>query len=150
MSANHDISKLDDLIITTIDSINGYTHAADHAKAEEYAEYFRHMATQRREVVSALSDESRRLGGTPADYGSVAAAVHRRIEDVRRVLGGGDHAILAEIEHGENYLDEEFGRVLTDSRMAADTLAIVRAAYESVRRGRDGARALRDEERAAA
>jgi uncharacterized protein (TIGR02284 family) len=150
MAHNHDVSKLDDLIVTTIDSIKGYEHAAAHAKAEEYADYFLHMAARRQEVVQALSEESRRLGGTPAAHGSAAATIHRRIEDIRRVLGGGDAAILAEIEHGEAYLDEEFGRVLADSWMDPEVLTVVRAAYESVRRGREGARALRDELRAAA
>ena len=86
MSTMHDVSKLDDLIITTIDSIKGYEHSADHADAHRYAGFFRAMAGERRGVVEALQAQSRALGGTPADYGSAAATIHRRWEDLRHAL----------------------------------------------------------------
>jgi uncharacterized protein (TIGR02284 family) len=140
----HDTAKLDDLIVTTIDSVRGYENAADHAKAGRYADFFREMAAERRKVVDELSAQSRALGGTPAEYGSTAATIHRRWEDLRTALGGGDKAILAEIERGEDYLMEEWGRVLDDERMSAETMAVVRPCYESIRRGHDRARELRE------
>ena len=136
MSA-HATSKLDDLIVTTIDSINGYEQAADHAEAGRYAELFRAMAQERRAVVEALQAESRRLGGTLHTFGSVAAHVHRRWEDIRHAFGGGDKAVAAEVDRGEAYLQEEFDRVLKDEKMGAETLAVVQRAYESVVRGRE-------------
>jgi uncharacterized protein (TIGR02284 family) len=144
MSTNHDVSKLDDLIVTTIDSIRGYEQAAEHADAGRFAAFFGDMAAERRRVVEALSAKSRALGGTPADYGSAAATLHRRWEDLRRVLGGGDKAILSEIERGEDYLKEEFDRVLKDDRMSAGAQDVVRECHASVLRGHDGAKALRD------
>ncbi|MBB5708927.1 PA2169 family four-helix-bundle protein [Sphingomonas xinjiangensis] len=77
MSTDHDVSKLDDLIVTTIDSVRGYEHAAEHADAGRYAQFFTEMAAERREAVDALSARSRAQGGTPADYGSAAATIHR-------------------------------------------------------------------------
>ncbi|MBO9712910.1 PA2169 family four-helix-bundle protein [Sphingomonas sp.] len=145
MTANHDVSKLDDLIVTTIDSARGYANAADHADAERYAAFFREMATERLHLVDLLSAQSRAEGGTPAEYGSTAATIHRRWEDLRTALGGGDAAILAEVEHGEDYLLEEWRRVLDDERMSTDSLAVVRPAFETVQRGHARARALRDE-----
>ena len=145
MSSNHDISKLDDLIDTTIDSVRGYEQAAEHADAGRYATFFAEMASERLSVIEALSAESRRLGGTPAEYGSAAATIHRRWEDLRRVLGGGDKALLAEIERGEDYLKEEFRRVVDDSRMSPEPLAVVRQCYQSVLKGHDTARALHDQ-----
>lgn len=144
MSANHDVSKLDDLIVTTIDSIRGYDQAADHADAGRFERFFRDMADDRRRVVEALSAKSIELGGTPAHYGSTAATIHRRWEDLRRVLGGGDTAILSEIERGEDYLKEEFDRVLNDTRMSPGAIGVVQQCYQSVLRGHDGARSLRD------
>jgi uncharacterized protein (TIGR02284 family) len=149
MGSNHDVSKLDDLIVTTIDSVRGYEQAAEHADAGRYATFFAEMASERLSVIEALSAESRRLGGTPAEYGSAAATIHRRWEDLRRVLGGGDKALLAEIERGEDYLKEEFGRVVDDSRMSPEPLAVVRQCYQSVLKGHDTARALRDQMQAA-
>lgn len=149
MSEMHDTSKLDDLIVTTIDSIRGYEQAAEHADAARYAQFFRDMADERRRIVEALSAKSREIGGSPADYGSTAATIHRRWEDLRRVLGGGDEAILSEVERGEDYLKEEFERVLDDERMSPGVIGVVRTCYESVLQGHDRAHKLRDQLQAA-
>jgi uncharacterized protein (TIGR02284 family) len=142
MSANNDIAKLDDLIVTTIDSIKGYEHSAEHAH-EGYARLFRKMADERREVVNELQAQSRALGGTPNDFGSAAATLHRRFEDLRLALGGGDEAIVKEIERGEDYLKEEFERALRGSNLSEATRAVVERCFESVDRGHDRARALK-------
>jgi uncharacterized protein (TIGR02284 family) len=149
MSANHDIAKLDDLIVTTIDSIRGYEHSAEKAPESRFAPFFQRMATERRSVVAELQAQSRALGGTPTEHGSTAATVHRFFESMRTALGGGDAAIIAEVERGEDYLKEEYERVLKDDRMSAETLAAVRVAYASVEHGHDEARALKHELEAA-
>ena len=145
MSEMHDTSKLDDLIVTLIDSVKGYEHSAEKAEAGRYRDLFREMAQERRAAVALLQQASRAEGGSPADYGSAAATLHRRVEDLRVALGGGDKAIVKEIERGENYLKEEFDRVLADERMSPAAMAAVRDAYTSVQRGRDRASALKHE-----
>jgi uncharacterized protein (TIGR02284 family) len=142
MSANNDIAKLDDLIVTTIDSVKGYDHSAEHAQ-EGYARLFRKMAEERRGVVAELQAQSRALGGAPKDFGSAAATIHRRFEDLRVVLGGGDEAIVKEIERGEDYLKEEFERALRGDSLGEATRAVVEHCYGSVQRGHDRARALK-------
>jgi len=137
MSINTDISKLDDLIVTTIDSVKGYEQSADHAEAARYAGLFRELAAERREVVLNLQTQSRALGGTPSDFGSAAATLHRRFEDLRRVLGGGDEAIVKEIERGENYLAEEFERTLRMDAVSPETRAIIDGCYATVKRGHE-------------
>ncbi|WP_188055504.1 PA2169 family four-helix-bundle protein [Sphingosinithalassobacter sp. CS137] len=149
MSKMHDTAKLDDLIVTTIDSVRGYEYSAEHAEAGRHATFFAEMAEERLAVVDRLQRASHALGGTPADYGSVAGTVHRRIEALRRVLGGDDAALLSEIERGEDYLKEEFERALDDAHVSDATRDIIRDCYASVRRGHDRARALREIERAA-
>ncbi|MES2444671.1 MAG: PA2169 family four-helix-bundle protein [Pseudomonadota bacterium] len=143
MSGTHDTSKLDDLIVTTIDSARGYENAAEHADAASYAGFFREMAGERRGVIADLQAASRALGGTPSEFGSAAATIHRRWEDLRTALGGGDAAIVKEVERGEDYLKEEYERVLADERMSAEALQAVQAAYQSVRRGHDSASRLK-------
>jgi len=51
MSVNNDIAKFDDLIVTTIDSVKGYEHSADHAAAGECETVFRELAEERLGVV---------------------------------------------------------------------------------------------------
>lgn len=145
MSDTTDIAKLDDLIVTTTDSVRGYEYSAEHAEARRYATFFAEMAEARLGVVARLQEASRALGGTPAEYGSFAGTVHRRIEAFRRVLGGGDEAVLSEIERGEDYLREEFERAIGDENISEPTRAVMRRCFDSVMRGHDRAKALRDE-----
>lgn len=143
MSRMHDAAKLDDLIVTTIDSVRGYRHAADHSTDPRYTEFFEAMVAERQQVVDELQAESRVMGATPNEHGSVAGGVHRRILDIRTAFGGGDGAILSEIERGEDYLKEEFERVLADGAIAPDVLESVRRCYQSVLHGHSRAHALR-------
>jgi uncharacterized protein (TIGR02284 family) len=145
MSGMHDTSKLDDLIVTLIDSVKGFEHSAEKAEAARYRTFFTGMARDRREAVATLQAASRAEGGKPADYGSAAATLHRRFEDLRAALGGGDAAIVREVERGEDYLKEEFDRVLADEHMSPAAMEAVREAYGSVRRGHDRASALKHE-----
>jgi uncharacterized protein (TIGR02284 family) len=145
MSDTHDNAKLDDLIVTLIDSVKGFEHSADKAEAARYRDFFVEMARERRSAVAALQAASRAEGGSPADYGSAAATLHRRVEDLRVALGGGDAAVVGEVERGEDYLKEEFERALADERMSPAALAAVREAYGSVRRGHDRTSALKHE-----
>ncbi|HEX5183816.1 MAG TPA: PA2169 family four-helix-bundle protein [Allosphingosinicella sp.] len=143
MSEMHDTSKLDDLIVTLIDSVKGYEHSAEKAEAARYRDVFLAMAHERRAAVERLQAASRAEGGSPADYGSAAATLHRRVEDLRVAFGGGDEAVVKAVEHGENYLKEEFDRALDDKRLSPAALDAVREAYASVRRGHDRATALK-------
>lgn len=143
MSTNTDISKLDDLIHTVIDSIRGFERSAEDAPDGRFSGFFREMAAERKEVVSRLQEQARALGGSPTDQGSIAGTLHRRWEDLRAALGGGDKAVIQEVERGEDYLKEEFERAMNDTNVSAETRAIIESCYASVRRGHDSARELK-------
>lgn len=137
MSANHDLSKIDDLIVTLIDSVKGYEHSAAKVKSADLQQTFTQLAAERRAAVELLQQTSRGLGGKPNDFGSAAATIHRRIEDIRVALGGGDSAVVREIERGEDYLKEEFDRVIRDEAIDRAVHDVVNQAYQSVLRGHD-------------
>ena len=143
MSNTTDVSKLDDLIVTTIDSVKGYEASAELAEAGTYVSFFTEMAQERRQVVAALQQTSRALGGTPSDFGSAAATIHRRWEDLRHAFGGGDASVIKAVEAGEDYLKEEYERALNDENISAPTRAIIAQNFESVRKGHDRASALK-------
>lgn len=145
MSANTDVSKLDDLITTTIDSIRGFERSAEDAPDGRFASFFRQMAQERREVVTTLQARSRALGGSPTEQGSVAGTIHRRWEDLRAALGGGDKSVIQEVERGEDYLKEEYDRALNDTNVSEETRDVIRSCYQSVRRGHDQAALLKRE-----
>ena len=143
MSDNHDTSKLDDLIVTLIDSVKGFEHSAEKADAERYRTFFTEMARERRNAVATLQAASKAEGGSPADYGSAAATLHRRVEDLRVALGGGDAAIVKEVERGEDFIKEKFEAARADTNLAPDTRAAIETAFESVRQGHDRASQLK-------
>ncbi|WP_420145013.1 PA2169 family four-helix-bundle protein [Sphingobium sp.] len=145
MSNNHAISKLDDLITTLIDSVKGYEHSAEKIQSVEYQTLFRDLAGERTKAVDLLQDRSRALGGKPNAFGSMAGTVHRQMEGLFVALGGGDKAVIQAIDRGEDYLREEFERVLKDEAIDEETQAIVRRAHESVAHGHMVVKGLKDQ-----
>ena len=108
-----EVSTLNTLIATTIDSINGYENSAKDIDNHRFAEIFRERANERRRVVEDLRGEVRRLGREPEDDGSFMGKTHQRFEDMKAaIMGGDDKAIINEVERGEDYLKEKFETAL--------------------------------------
>lgn len=61
---NHDISTLNSLIATTIDSVDGYTEAAKDSKSGRFGALFVNRASERRQVATRLQQEVTSLGNT--------------------------------------------------------------------------------------
>jgi uncharacterized protein (TIGR02284 family) len=142
---DHDISVLNSLITTTIDSANGFERSAEDAEAGRFQKIFRDFGSERRELVTALQAAVRGLGGTPNDDGSLKANLHRRWVDLRAAImgGGGDKGIIEEVERGEDYLKSKYDAAIADSELSDGTRDIIRTAYESVRAGHDMASDLK-------
>ncbi len=133
-----EISTLNTLIATTIDSITGYEDAAENVDSERFREIFRQRASERQRVVEDLRSEVRRLGGNPEDDGSFMGKTHQRFLDLKAAIAGRDEkAIVSEVERGEDYLKEKFETALDSGDLSGDTRAAVEHAYQSVRSGHD-------------
>ena len=141
---NPDVTVLNSLITTTIDSALGFEESAERSDNPRFQAMFREYAGERRQVVSRLQDEVRRLGGTPEDDGSVKAAAHRRWVDLRdAVSSSGDKEVIAEVERGEDYIKGKYEAALRDDELSAETRSVISQAFESVRSGHDRASALK-------
>lgn len=139
----HDVSVLNSLITTTIDSANGFERSADNVKGTQFEQMFQEFAQQRRQVVARLQEHVRRHGGEAADDGSLKADLHRRFEDIRVAIGGGDKAIIEEVERGEDYIKSKYETALADDQLDPDCKAVIQEAYASVRAGHDRASQLK-------
>ena len=136
-STSHDISVLNSLIETTLDSADGYRRSAEEASSSRFANDFRQRATEREQVVTKLQDKVRALGGTPEDNGSILAAAHRAFLTIRdRATGSDDKSVLDEVDRGESYLDDKWQAALRDEQLSADARSVINQCYESVRSGR--------------
>jgi uncharacterized protein (TIGR02284 family) len=146
LDTGHDISVLNSLIETTIDSVDGYRRSAQEATNSRFSAEFLDRANEREQVVSQLRDRVRQLGGNPEDDGSVLAAAHRAFLTLRdRVTGGDDKSVIAEVDHGESYLNGKWETALQDGRLSAETRSLVQSCYDSVRDGRDRFRRLHED-----
>ena len=143
LNREHDISVLNSLITTTIDSANGFERSAENVKGTQLEQMFRDFAQERRQMVSRLQEHVRIHGGTANDDGSLKADLHRRFEDLRAAIGGGDKAVIEEVERGEDYIKGKYEAALADQELSAECRAVVQEAYQSVRAGHDRASALK-------
>ena len=138
MFNNHDVTILNSLIETTIDSVDGYRHSAGEATNPVFADIFRRRAEEREQVVARLRERVRELGGTPEEDGSLLAAAHRQFLSLRdAVTGRDDKAVIAEVDRGESYLNGKWEAALADTELSVDTQRLIRECYQSVRSGHD-------------
>ena len=138
MDNKDQISTLNTLIATTIDSITGYEDSAQNIDNERLRQIFRQNADERQQVVGRLRDEVRRLGGDPEDSGSFMGKAHQRFEDLKAAVTGRDEkAIINEVERGEDYLKGKFETALDSGDLTDECRSTVEQCYQTVRRGHD-------------
>ncbi|MCB4860305.1 PA2169 family four-helix-bundle protein [Sphingobium sp. PNB] len=144
MSMDSTIATLNSLIKTTLDSMKGFTDAAQDAESSQFASMFAEFARERSEAASALQAEVTRLGGEPETESSFLAAAHRSFMDLKQALTGkDDKAIIQEVERGEDYIKGKYEAALKDSDLDTSARAVVERAYQSVKAGHDRASALK-------
>lgn len=138
MFNDHDVTVLNSLIETTIDSVDGYRRSAEEATTGSFAEIFRLRAQEREQVVARLRERVRELGGTPEEDGSLLAAAHRRFLSLRdAVTGRDDKAVIAEVDRGESYLNGKWEVALADEDLSSQTRRLLGECYQSVRSGHE-------------
>jgi uncharacterized protein (TIGR02284 family) len=143
MTTNHDISTLNGLIETTLDSMKGFTEAAEDSNGA-HTQFFREMASERSACASDLQSRVTALGGDPEAHSSYGAAAHRGLMNLKEaVMGSDERAIIEEIERGEDYIKAKYETALQDSELSADTRQAIQQAYQSVRKGHDRASTIK-------
>ncbi len=143
-SRDHDISVLNSLIKTMLDSRKGFRDAAEDATSSRFGEIFAEFAADRSNVASQLQAEVRRLGGNPEDDSSFLAAAHRTFMNLKTAITGkDDKAIVEEVERGEDYIKGKFEAAMNDRELSPETGQVVAQAFASVRAGHDRASALK-------
>jgi uncharacterized protein (TIGR02284 family) len=143
-AADHDISVLNGLIATTIDSIDGYSEAAADSESERFGALFASRAFERREVANRLQAEVSNLGGNPEDDGTVLASAHRAFLKLKAAVTSRDEkAIVNEVEAGEDHIKAKFERALADVDLSPAAKSVVQHCFASVKQGHDEMRDLK-------
>ena len=138
MDNQDQISTLNGLIETTVDSVTGYEDSAKNVDNERFREIFRGRADERQQVVEELRNEVRRLGGDPEESGSFLGKAHQRFEDLKAAITGRDEkSIINEVERGEDYIKGKFEAALEGDDLGAESREVVQRCFQSVREGHD-------------
>lgn len=141
---SHDISTLNSLISTTLDSVEGYTEAAKETQNATFVTLFTSLAGERRQLVSRLQEEVSTLGGEPEDDGTILAGAHRAFLNLKSVVTGhDDKAIINEVEAGEDHIKAKFEDALGDLELSPAVQTLIESAYESVKAGHDEIRDIK-------
>ena len=145
MSDNsHDISILNDLIATTIDSADGYSEAAKDAGTSRFASLFTSRASERRGITGDLQRAVSSLGETPEDDGTILAGAHRVFVNLKSMVTGQDEkALINEVEAGEDHIKAKYEDALRDREISPTTRALIEQAYVSVKAGHDEMRDIK-------
>ncbi len=134
---------LNDLIETCEDGRKGFTESADHVERSDVKTTLTSLGIERGQFAEQLRGLIRSKGGEVRERGSAGAAFHRAWLNLKDALGGGDHAILAEAERGEDHAVSEYEDALEED-LPADVRSVVSRQYQSVKTAHDRVKALRD------
>jgi len=138
MANDGEITTLNTLTATLIDSVTGYRDAAENSENSRFQQLFRERADERSQCVEDLRAAVRNLGGNPEDDGSFMGKTHQRFLDLKAaVTGRDDQAVINEVERGEDYLKEKFETALNDGDLSGEARSTVEQVYQSVRQGHD-------------
>lgn len=141
---SHEISRLNNLIVTAVDSVDGYEEAAKNTEAARFSAMFKDRAAERQAVLVDLRKEVTRLGGEPEDDGTMLAGAHRVFVNLKSVVSGqDDKAIIDEIEQGEDHIKAKFETALEDDQISPQVRNAIRDCYSSIKRGHDQMRDLK-------
>ena len=138
MENKDQITILNTLTATLIDSVNGYRDAAEDSESGSFQQMFRERADERSQLAEELRGEVRKLGGNPEDDGSFMGKTHQRFMDLKTAIMGRDEkAVINEVERGEDYLKEKFETAIESGDLAGESRQCVERAYQSIRAGHD-------------
>jgi len=138
MENKDQITILNTLTATLIDSVNGYRDAAEDSESGRFQQMFRERADERNQLAEELRGEVRKLGGNPEDDGSFMGKTHQRFMDLKTAIMGRDEkAVINEVERGEDYLKEKFETAIESGDLAGESRQCVERAYQSIRAGHD-------------
>ena len=148
MTTNNDTSLrvLHELLRTARDAEQGYLVAADLMPEPELVQLFADKAVQRAKFAGELKARIRSLRGDPDRDAATAGGEGHRIwmEFKARIDATETHAILAEVERGEDIAVMVYRDALAERELDKQTREIIQRQYEFVQAAHDRVRQLRD------
>ncbi len=143
LSNSEVIDTLNDLIEIARDGQKGFQQAAEKIDSPDTKTFFLEQSRQRAHFVGELQTLVHGLGDEPDNEGSISGAMHRGWLNLKTALGGGDHAILNEVETGEDVAVRAYQKALNKT-LPADVREIIQRQAYSVKQAHDTVHVMRD------
>lgn len=141
------VSTLNDLIQTCADGRDGFESAAAVVDSEAVREELLVYSKQRGDFITQLQSVVMGLGESPAERGSISAALHRGWINLRSALSTKDtYAVLAECERGEDSAVASYRSAIEAGvhALPTDHAELITMQYAQVKSAHDRVRAMRD------
>lgn len=136
---------LNSLIETCKDGQEGFRLASEEVRDMTLKTLFRELSMERMEFASELQKLVEGLGEIVPDTGTIGGDLHRGWIALRSALShGGEHAILAECERGENSVVAEYRDALNHEELPIYVQDVVHQQYKAIQNSRDRMRDLQD------
>jgi uncharacterized protein (TIGR02284 family) len=133
MTVEETISLLNTLIETSRNGQLGYAEAARLVHDTRLETVLEGFSKERGGFVKALQAEVTKLGGTPAEHGTVGGALHRGWMDLKSAATLGDAgAILAACETGEDSAWTHYKHA-TDSDVTGESRALIEKQWVQIK-----------------
>jgi uncharacterized protein (TIGR02284 family) len=137
-------SVLLDVIKSLQDGQKGFAEIGEHLKDDKLKRYFLAESLKRANFRAELENELHRAGmADVSESGSASGAMHRAWGELKAKLGGGDHALLATAEQGEDEAKKAYKDALEHElplpirQLLTEQQAHVMSAHDYVRNHRD-------------
>jgi uncharacterized protein (TIGR02284 family) len=136
---------LRDLIETLLDGHKGFIELEKNLKDPEARQLFREETLVRANFAAELENELHHLGVKDVKVASsTAGKVHRAWGELKARLGGGDHALLATAEKGEDEAKEAYEKALTGEDLPLPLRELVLRQQRHILAAHERVKALRD------
>ena len=139
------IGVLNDLIETCKDGEYGFAKCAERVNTASLRELMLKRSAGCRSAARELQSLVIKLGGEPAERGSVLGALHRGWVSMADMLSANaDHSVLAECERGEDSALARYRAALATDGLPLEVREVVERQCTGVQANHDRIRQLRD------
>ncbi len=137
-------TALEKLVDVLRDSQKGFAELEANLQDPAARKFFLEETQQRANFAAELENELHRLGVKDVHQsGMLSGAVHRTWGELKAKLGGGDHALLATAEQGEDVAKKSYGEILKLD-LPGDVRDLLSQQQARVLESHDRVKALRD------
>jgi len=132
-NSQHIAEELQELIQICRDGQNGYRDGAEHVHDPELKRVLNEVSLERAKFAGDLENEAVHWGKADVDRkGTALGAVHRGWANLKAALGGGDDAILASMETGDEFANKRYDEAIKDDELPADIVGILRNQAQAI------------------